>query len=124
MKKNCSPDSLVSRSANSSKQLHKKFVDQLKDIYHGEKNLNDAFPKLSMATTKEELKLAYQNHLHETKKQVKRLEEVFELLVKKTQAVQDISLIINGENEAQFEMTSLKTVTGLVNMKVCHGLEG
>ena len=123
MKKSFSTRTAVKQNVDSPEHLHKTFLDQLKDIYHGERKLNDAFPNLSI-TNRDELKQAYHNYLQETKKQVKRLENVFELLVQKTQAVQDIPQVINEENPSQFEMASLKAVTGLVNMKLCHGLDG
>ena len=107
-----------------SAQLQKVFEDQLKDIFYGEKNLANALPRLSSASTREELKEAYYTHLHETKKQVKRLDRVFELLGKKAQALQDVALLISGTAE-QFEMAaygSLKAVAGVTNMKECHGL--
>jgi ferritin-like metal-binding protein YciE len=112
-------------ASGSHANLQKVFEDHLKDIYHGEKNLMDALPKLSKATTSEELKQAYHDHLHETKKQVKRLDRVFELLGKKAQAVQEAAVRISEQKIEQLETaaySSLKAVAGVMHMKECHGL--
>jgi ferritin-like metal-binding protein YciE len=56
------------------------FVQELKDIYSAEKQITKALPKLIKATTSEELRTAFQNHLKETEGHVERLEKVFEIL--------------------------------------------
>lgn len=63
--------------------LHKFFEDSLKDIYWAEQHLVKALPKMAEAATTDELKEAFDDHLHQTQKQVKRLEKVFGLLDKK-----------------------------------------
>jgi ferritin-like metal-binding protein YciE len=62
------------------------FVDALKDIYWAEKALTKALPKMSKNATSKELKKAFDDHLQETKKQIERLEQVFEKMGKKAQA--------------------------------------
>jgi len=62
------------------------FVDALKDIYWAEKALTKALPKMSKNATSKELKKAFDSHLAETKKQVERLEQVFNKIGKKAQA--------------------------------------
>jgi ferritin-like metal-binding protein YciE len=61
------------------------FVDALKDIYWAEKALTKALPKMSKSATSKELKKALDQHLEVTKKQIDRLEEVFEQMGKKAQ---------------------------------------
>jgi ferritin-like metal-binding protein YciE len=61
------------------------FVDALKDIYWAEKALTKALPRMSISATSTELKKAFDNHLEVTKKQISRLEQVFEGLGKKAQ---------------------------------------
>lgn len=61
------------------------FLDALKDIYWAEKALTKALPKMSKSATSKELKAAFDEHLNVTKKQIARLEEVFEQLGKKAQ---------------------------------------
>lgn len=77
------------KSTNSpilSSQLMKLFEDELKDIYWAEKALTKAIPKMVKNATSEELITALEDHLTETKEQVKRVEQVFEILGKKASA--------------------------------------
>ena len=69
-----------------SSQLQKLFEDELKDIYWAEKALTKAIPKMIKNATSEELIEALENHLEETKGQVSRVEQVFELIGKKATA--------------------------------------
>ena len=62
------------------KTVQDLFVDELRDIYHAEKQLVKALPKMAKAATSDKLKQAFQKHLEETKGQVERLEQVFESL--------------------------------------------
>lgn len=73
----------LAKSEKGSSLLEKFFTDCLKDIYYAEKKLLTAIPKMEDAATTEELKEAFNDHLHQTQKQVKRLEKVFGLLGKK-----------------------------------------
>ncbi|MCP0621792.1 ferritin-like domain-containing protein, partial [Salmonella enterica subsp. enterica serovar Kentucky] len=61
------------------------FVDALKDIYWAEKALTKALPRMSKAATSKELKKAFDQHLEVTKKQIDRLDQVFEKMGKKAQ---------------------------------------
>ena len=65
--------------------LQKLFVDQLNDMYYAEKELLKALPKMKEATTTEELEDAFDTHIKQTERQVKRLEKVFQLIGKKAQ---------------------------------------
>ena len=60
------------------------FVDELKDIYSAEKQAIRAYPKLAKAVSSPQLKEALQTHLEETKGQVERLDQVFEILEKRS----------------------------------------
>jgi ferritin-like metal-binding protein YciE len=62
------------------------FMDALKDIYWAEKALTKALPKMAKNATSKELKKAFETHLEETKKQIERLEQVFEKFGKKAQS--------------------------------------
>lgn len=59
--------------------LKQLFVHTLKDIYFAEKQITKALPKMAEKATAAALKKGFQDHLKETKQQVKRLEEVFKL---------------------------------------------
>ena len=63
-------------------RLEDLFLLTLKDIYHGEKQILKALPKMAKSAESRELKSALEHHLEETKGQVERLEQVFELLDK------------------------------------------
>ena len=56
------------------------FVEELKDLYNAEQQLTRALPKMAKAASTPELKKAFEQHLEETKNQVQRLEQVFELI--------------------------------------------
>ena len=54
------------------------FVDELRDLYHAEKQLTKALPKMAKAASDEQLREAFTQHLEETRNQIERLEEVFD----------------------------------------------
>ena len=60
--------------------IQELFVEELRDIYHAEKQLVKALPKMAKAAAHPKLKEAFTSHLAETRGQVERLEEVFGLL--------------------------------------------
>lgn len=62
---------------NQQKQLHKFFVDGIKDIYWAEKNMVKALPDMIENASDESLREALSHHLAETKEQVSRVEKVF-----------------------------------------------
>ena len=55
-------------------------LDELRDIYHAEKQLVRALPKMAKAAKADKLRQAFEHHLDETKGQVERLDQVFEQL--------------------------------------------
>jgi ferritin-like metal-binding protein YciE len=65
--------------------LERFFLAMLKDIYYAEKKIVQSLPKMQAATTTEELKDAFEDHLHQTQRHVKRLEKVFEVLGQKAE---------------------------------------
>jgi ferritin-like metal-binding protein YciE len=60
--------------------LHTLMVDEIRDLYHAERQLVKALPRLARAATSPALRDALENHLSETEEQVTRLEKVFDLL--------------------------------------------
>ena len=64
----------------SAENLQELFIEEVKDIYDGEKQLLKALPKMAKAAENEELRAAFEEHLEITRMQVGRLEEVFKLL--------------------------------------------
>jgi Mn-containing catalase len=61
-------------------QLRELLVDELNDLLHAETQLVSALPKLAQAAHAPKLKEAFEKHLEETRNQVDRLKQVFELL--------------------------------------------
>ena len=64
------------------KDLNGLFHHLLKDIYYAEKQIVKALPKMAKATESTQLRQAFEHHLEETKGQVDRLEQVFEIIGK------------------------------------------
>ncbi len=66
-----------------TRTLHSAFVDELRDVYDGEKQLTKALPKLAKAAHSSQLRTAFEDHLEETLGHVERLERVFSNLDEK-----------------------------------------
>ncbi len=66
--------------------LEELFVEELKDLYHAEKQLVKALPKMVKAASSDELRKAFADHLEQTKNHVLRLEQVFETVDEKAKA--------------------------------------
>lgn len=63
--------------------LQDVFIEELRDLYSAENQLVKALPKMAKATKTPSLKSAFTNHLEETKGQVERLKQAFQILGKK-----------------------------------------
>ena len=64
----------------SMEGMDELLVEELRDLYDAEKQLVRALPKMAKTASDEELQQAFRNHLEETKQQVQRLEQAFEML--------------------------------------------
>ena len=64
------------------KNLKELFQETLKDIYYAEKVILKALPKMAKKASSEDLSAAFNEHLEQTRGQVKRLEQIFEMLGK------------------------------------------
>jgi ferritin-like metal-binding protein YciE len=62
------------------KTLHDLFVHTLGDIYYAENQILKALPKMAEKAHSEDLREAFEQHLEETRGQVQRLEQVFQLV--------------------------------------------
>lgn len=58
--------------------LRDLFLNELRDMYHAEKQLVRALPRMAKAADSAELRQAIEKHLGETENQVQRLEGVFQ----------------------------------------------
>ncbi len=138
--KSASSSGNVAANAQDFGLLEKYFLDGIKDIYWAEKALTKALPKMQKAATTDQLKTAFTDHLEVTKGQIARLEQVFEILGKKAQAVKceameglikesegvieetekgsltrDVALIMAGQKVEHYEIASyggLATLAG------------
>lgn len=117
MEKKSSAKGQANRSASkvspeNQSALLELFVDGIKDIYWAEKYLTKALPKMQKAASSEELQEAFETHLAQTKEQVTRLEEVFELLEEKAQGKKcDAMEGLVSEAESIIEDTDEGTAT-------------
>ena len=125
--------------------LEKFFIDQLKDIYYAEQQLQKALPEMQKACTTEELEDAFKNHTEQTERHVKRLEKVFKIIGKeaegkKCEAIEgiikevksiisetkedtmtrDAALIIAAQKVEHYEIA---TYGGLVQLSITMGLD-
>ena len=73
-------DDRSTSSGSDPDALEALLVEQLKDILHAEGQLVKALPKMAKAAHSEALQECFETHLEETKGQVERLKEVFDLL--------------------------------------------
>lgn len=85
--------------------LRDLLIEELKDLYSAESQLVKALPKIAKAVSSEELTDAILAHLEETKEQLERLNQCFELLDtkpgrKKCKAMEGL-LIEGGEVVAE-----------------------
>jgi ferritin-like metal-binding protein YciE len=61
-------------------RLKHLYVQELKDLYSAENQLIKALPKMAKASTSEELRSAFEEHLEQTKEHATRLERIFKAL--------------------------------------------
>ena len=64
-------------SDTSLKQL---MINEMRDLYHAEKQLTKALPQLAKHATSAELRSLLETHLEETNQQIERLEQAFEMV--------------------------------------------
>ena len=72
----------------AEKDLNALFIHQLKDTYFAENAILKALPQMAQAAQSEELRGALAVHLKETEGQVKRLEQVFQLVGERPEGVE------------------------------------
>ncbi len=63
------------------------FLHTLRDIYYAEKQIKKALPKMAKKAIDPALKAGFETHLEETKGQIERLEQAFELMGVKAKGV-------------------------------------
>ena len=119
------------------KSMQDLFVEELRDIYHAEKQITRALPKMAKAATTPELKQAFELHLEQTRGQIERLDQVFEQLdlpkrAKKCEAMEglleearaameeiedatvlDVGMIINAQKVEHYEIAGYGSLVAL-----------
>jgi ferritin-like metal-binding protein YciE len=63
--------------------LRELYIDELRDLYSAENQLVKALPKMAKASTDDQLRGAFEEHLEQTREHVARLEQIFEQLEEK-----------------------------------------
>jgi ferritin-like metal-binding protein YciE len=60
--------------------LRDLYLDELRDLHNAENQLVKALPKMAKASSSDELREGFEQHLEQTKGHVERLEQIFEAL--------------------------------------------
>jgi ferritin-like metal-binding protein YciE len=63
--------------------MEELFLDEIRDLYDAEKQLTKALPEMAKASSSDELRDAFEEHLEQTQAQIRRLERIFEALGEK-----------------------------------------
>ena len=71
----------------AERDLKALFLHQLKDTYFAENAILKALPQMAEAAESEELRGAFAVHLKETEEQVRRLEQIFEMVGAKPEGI-------------------------------------
>ncbi|HEV2557635.1 MAG TPA: DUF892 family protein [Microvirga sp.] len=71
----------------AEKNLEALFVHNLKDIYFAEQQIAKAMPAMIKAAESDELRSAFETHGRETSEQIRRIEQIFEIMGQKPEAV-------------------------------------
>jgi ferritin-like metal-binding protein YciE len=94
------------------KNMDDLFLHVLQDIYYAENQIVKALPDMIEKATNRELTAAFKAHLEETNKQIKRLDQAFQLLGKSPQGTKcpAINGIIDEANEVAGEIDDKATL--------------
>jgi ferritin-like metal-binding protein YciE len=90
------------------KSVNDLLLEELRDVYHAEKQLVKALPKMAKKAKSDKLRQAIEQHLEETKGQVDRLEQVFEKLDSRSRAKRCEAMegLIEEAEQAMEEITT------------------
>ena len=64
----------------AQEDFYKLFLHELSDLYSAEQQIIQELPNMIKAASSDDLKEALKNHLEETKMQVERLNQIFNIL--------------------------------------------
>jgi ferritin-like metal-binding protein YciE len=93
-------------------KMDELFLHVLQDIYYAENQIVKALPDMIEKATNRDLTAAFKSHLEETKMQIKRLDQAFELLGQKPEGTKcpAIDGIIDEANEIAGEIDNKKVL--------------
>jgi ferritin-like metal-binding protein YciE len=75
--------SLQMREQMTKDSLQELYVDELKDLLSAETQITKALPKMAKAASSDELRQGFEEHLEQTKGQIERLQQIFQMLGEK-----------------------------------------
>ena len=114
----------VKAKSDAAKSLDDLFEDALKDALWAENALKDALPKMAKNATSAKLKKALQDHLAETRDQIKTLKNVFKSIgVKAEEEKCDAMAGIIEEGEGILEETEVGAVRDAGIIAACQKAE-
>lgn len=123
-KKSASSTSKVKAKSDAAKTLDDLFESCLKDALWAENALKDALPKMAKNASSPKLKKALQDHLAETKNQIKTLKDVFKSIgVKAEEEKCDAMAGIIEEGEGILEETEIGPVRDAGIIAACQKAE-
>ena len=123
-----------------NESLRELYIDELRDLYNAETQLVKALPKMAKASSNEQLREAFEEHLRQTAEHVSRLEQIFEQLDEKpsgkkclgmeglvkegsetmqedyTDEVKDAAIIGAAQRVEHYEMAGYGTVRALAEL--------
>jgi ferritin-like metal-binding protein YciE len=79
------PLSITSQEETAVETLKEMFEETLKDVYFAENAIIKALPKMAEKAKSDDLKAAFEEHLEQTKGQLKRLDQVFKVIGSKAE---------------------------------------
>jgi ferritin-like metal-binding protein YciE len=90
----------------SAENLRELLIENMKDVYDAEHRIAKALPKMAKAADSSQLRTAFETHLEETKRQITRLEQAFDILdesAKKKECKATVGLLEEGEEAMEEE---------------------
>ncbi len=103
--------------------LEDLFLREIQDLYDAESQLVKALPKMAEKSNYPELQDAIRQHLEQTKGQVQRLEEVFDILGQKAKAEKCAGMrgiISEGEDMAKMDGEPAAVDAGIIASAQCR----
>ena len=79
--------------SKQTSDLSDLFYETLKDIYFAEKQILSALPEMAKNAQSDELRTAFETHRDETRGQIERLDQIFELIDKPTQEKTCVAIV-------------------------------